>query len=171
VPVHFAVHVHRPIGVHVGVDGEAYYRAPGDAALVITKAPGIVGAFFHGTYRLDVVPQAWSARYHVTGVTHASDAGGPVTVLSALPLAGAGDIARVTFRIDDRTHAPVGASWLYTDGSTIVLTFANGPVGAALAPQSATIAVDMPKSKLEATVTYGAYAMNVPIDPSVFATT
>jgi len=151
--------VHKPIGVRVRVEGKVSYRAPGDAALVITKAPAIVGGFFKGSYHLDVVPQAWPARYHVTGVSHAAGAA-PVTVLTALPKSGAGTIARVTFRIDDRTRALVAASWLYTDGSTIALTFVNARLGAAMVPQTATIAVDMPTSKIEATATYGTYVVN-----------
>jgi hypothetical protein len=171
VPVHFAVHLHKPIGARTDVDGTVFYQAPGHGALVLDKAHGIIGSFFKGTYDLDLVPQTWATNYHVLAVSKTVENGVPETVLTALPRVGGDDIAQVTFRISDRDHAPIAANWTYKDQSTIALTLSNGKVGALTLPQAATVAVDMPKYKLDGVVTYDAYALNAPVDPSVFATT
>jgi hypothetical protein len=167
VPVHFAVHLHKPIGARTEVDGTAYYQAPGHGALVLDKAHGIIGTFFKGTYNLDLVPQTWPANYRVLSTSKTTENGQPVLVLNALPRVGGADIAQVVFRIAG--HAPVAANWTYKDQSTIALTLANGRVGNHTLPQTATVSVDMPKYKLDGDVTYGDYALNAPVDPSVFA--
>jgi hypothetical protein len=169
VPVHFEVHLHKPIGAHTEVDGIAYYQAPGHGALVLDKAHGIIGSFFKGTYDLDLVPQTWPANYRVLSMSTTTENGQPVIVLDALPRTGGEDIASVVFRLGGPRHAPIGANWTYKDRSTIALTLANGPVGTHALPQTATVAVDMPKYKLDGTVTYGTYALNAPVDPAVFA--
>jgi hypothetical protein len=168
VPVHFEVHLHKPIGARTEVDGTTYYQAPGHGALVLDKAHGIIGSFFKGTYNLDLVPQTWPANYHVLSVSKTIDGGVPETVLTALPRVGGEDIAQVVFRISNRDHAPVAANWLYKDKSTISLTLTNGRTGAYTLPAAATVTVDMPKYKLDGDVTYGSYALNAPVDPSVF---
>jgi hypothetical protein len=168
VPVQFDVHLHKPIGLRANVEGVVDYRAPRQGALVITKAHGLIGGFFKGTYDIDLVPQTWPTVYRVTAVSREAAPGGPVTVLEAMPKSAPGDIAGVEFRLAGHPAAPVGATWKYSDGSTISLTFANGRVGADVLPQTATVHVDKPKDKLDATVTYGAYALNAPVDPAVF---
>jgi hypothetical protein len=169
VPVQFDVHLHRPIGLRARVEGVVDYRAPRQGALVITKAHGLIGGFFRGTYDIDLVPQTWPAIYHVTAVSRESGPDGPVTVLDAMPRGNPGDITSVVFRLGGRAGAPIGATWQYRDGSSIMLTFANERIGADVLPQTATVHVDKPKDKLDATVTYGDYALNAPVDPSVFA--
>jgi hypothetical protein len=69
VPVNMSVRVRKPIGIHSEVEATAYFRAPAQAALVITHASGLAGAFFKGAYKIDLVPQAWPASYHVIGTT------------------------------------------------------------------------------------------------------
>jgi len=170
VPVQFDVHLHKPIGLRAAVEGNVDYQAPRDGALAITKAHGLIGGFFKGTYHLDLVPQVWPARYHVTSVAHVAGPDGPATVLNAIPRGQPGDVTAVAIRIGAHSQAPDAASWTYSDGSSIALTFANGPVGKGVLPRTATVHVDKPKDKLDATVTYGAYAFNAPIDPGVFAT-
>ena len=167
VPVHFAVHLHKPIGARAEVDGTAYYQAPGHGALVLDKARGIIGTFFKGTYDLDLVPQTWPANYRVLSTNTTTENGRTVVVLTALPRVGGADIAQVVFRIAGR--APVGANWTYKDQSTIALTLTNGRVDNHTLPETATVSVDMPKYKLDGNVTYGGYALNTPVDPSVFA--
>ncbi len=168
VPAHFTVHLHKPIGIRTHVDGLAYFKAPGSAALAITKAPPVIGGFFKGTYQLDVVPQAWTAKYHVTSTESGGGANGAVTLLHAVP-DEPGDVTGVVFGIS-AAGAPVSALWTYKDGSTIALTFTNAPAGAYVLPATATIAVAVPSYRLEASVTYGTYAINAPVSDSVFQT-
>jgi len=168
VPVHFQVHLQKPIGTRAAVDGTAYFQAPDKGALVLDKAHGIIGQFFKGTYPIDLVPQAWPAKYHVLSVSQETENGVAITLLTALPRVAGDDIQEVDFKIDDAGHAPIGATWLYKDKSSIQLTFTNGRSGTYTLPQAATVAVDMPKSKLTAVVTYDDYALNAAIDPKVF---
>jgi hypothetical protein len=168
VPVHFQVHLQKPIGTRAAVDGTAYFQSPDKGALVLDKAHGIIGQFFKGTYPIDLVPQAWPAKYHVLSVSQATENGVAVTLLTALPRVAGDDIQEVDFTIDDAGHAPIGATWLYKNKSSIQLTFTNGRSGAYTLPQAATVAVDMPKSKLTAVVTYDAYALDADVDPKVF---
>jgi hypothetical protein len=130
VPVQFDVHLHKPIGLRADVEGVVDYCAPRQGALVITKAHGLIGGFFKGTYDIDLVPQTWPAVYHVTSVSREAGPDGPVTVLDAMPKSDPGDISGVVFRLAGHPAAPVGATWNYSDGSSITLTFANGRIGA-----------------------------------------
>jgi hypothetical protein len=169
VPVHFSVRLHKPIGIRTQVEGTAYYRAPAQAALVITHASGLAGAFFRGAYKLDMVPQAWPSTYHVVGSSRTTVNGLPVLQLQAVPRAPSGDLVRVVFTFSMPALQPMSVDWQYTGGSSIQLAYADGRVGAYTLPQRATIAVDMPHDKLDADATYGAYALNAPVPGAVFS--
>ena len=169
VPVDFRVKTHSIIGT-THVAGTVYFKAPEQAALVITKAPPIIGGFFRGTYNIDLVPQSWPPKYRVRSVSRDVQSGAAVYVLHAVPANG-GDVDSVLFTVTAAACAPVAATWLYHDGSRIDLTFADRLVQGDQLPAAATIAVNMPKYKIEASATYGTYAFNVPIDDAVFAVT
>jgi hypothetical protein len=169
VPVHFDVHMHKPIGIRTRADGTAYFQAPAQAALSITRATGIVGHFFRGDYKLDVVPQAWAANYHVVAVSQAVVAGIPVFVLRALPRGAPGELTAVIFTVSTATLKPVAAEWQYGSTSSIRVAYVNGRVGAYTLPLQATIAVDLPRYRLDAHTTFGSYALNAPVPESIFA--
>jgi hypothetical protein len=169
VPVHFAVHLHKPLGLRSQVTGTAYFNAPAQSALAITKASGIVGAFFKGTYKLDMVPAAWPFAYHVVGVSSSVAGGVDVLLLRAKPRAAAGDLAQVVFTLTTPALQPVAAQWQYQNASTIQLVYVNGRVGAYTLPLRASIKVDMAHVKLDADATYGTYDLNASVPPSVFA--
>jgi hypothetical protein len=159
VPIHFAVHLVRPIGAKGNVDGVATFTAPAQSALAITQAPPPIGTFFKGTYTIDMVPQAWAAKYHVSSVSTNVFGGAPVYVLQAQPVPAAATIAGVTFRIAQSDFAPLSAEWLYRDGSSIRLSFVNQTVSNLTLPRTATISVAMPKYALDADAKYGTYAI------------
>jgi hypothetical protein len=168
VPVHFAVHMHKPLGLRSQVDGTAYFKAPAKSALEITKASGIAGAFFKGTYKLDLVPAAWPFAYHVVSVSPGVVDGADVLVLHAKPRAAAGDITQVIFMLTTPALQPLAAQWEYRNASTIRLAFVSGRVGGYMLPLRATIAVDMGHVSLDADATYGTYALNTSVSDSVF---
>jgi hypothetical protein len=168
VQVQFKVRLHKPIRLRANVDGTAYFRAPAQSALQITHASGLIGGFFKGAYKLDVVPQAWPYTYHVLSQTRTQLNGQTVLQLTAQPRASATTVARVVFTLSLPDHQPLLADWQYQDGSTIHLAFVNGRAGAYTLPQQATISVDMPHSKLDADATYGEYQLNVPVSDDVF---
>jgi hypothetical protein len=168
VPVHFNVHLHKPIGIRTNADGEAYYRAPSQSALLIRHARGLLGGFFRGTYKLDLVPQAWPYSYHVTRVVHAVANGNAVVELHAQTRSATPNLSDVIFTLDTPALHPVAAAWQYSDGSSIHLTYVNGTVQQYELPQQATIAVNMRREDLDATAIYGRYDLNADIKDDVF---
>jgi len=168
VPVSFAVHLHKPIGLRSQVEGTAYFESPTQAALAITKASGIVGGFFKGAYNLDMVPQAWPHKYHVVAVTPSVADGSPVWLLRAEPRAATGDLKQVVFTVTRPALQPIAAQWQYQDASSIQLTYVNERVGSYMLPERATVAVDKPHYKLDADATYGSYSLNAPVPDTVF---
>ena len=159
VPVHFQVHLRRPVGARSGVDGIATYTAPAQAALTITQVPGPIGLFFRGTYELDLVPQTWASKYHVTAVSEAAIGGVFVYVLQAQPVPASPDIDVVTLQVAQADFAPLSAFWHYRNGSSIQLTLVDQHLNSLMVPKTATISVAMPKYALDATATYGTYAI------------
>jgi hypothetical protein len=168
VPASFQVRMRRPIGAGGIVGGMIYYRSPADAALVITKAPPLIGAFFKGTYILDLVPQVWSSKYHVASISRSRAGNVDTYLLHALPTP-AGDVDRVTFTVAQETLAPLGATWVYRDGSSIALSIPN--TAPPYLPQTESIVVTMPKYALDATCTVGSYALNAPVPDGTFKQT
>ncbi len=169
VPVHFNVHLHKPIGFRAGMDGTAYFKAPAKSALVITKTPPLIGAFFRGQYNLDMVPQAWPAKYRVTSVRSTQFNGVAVYELVAKPKVDNG-VDHVVFDVAQNGFTPLAAQWTYPDRSTIGLAVANARVESYELPQTETVNVAMPRYNLDATTTFGQYALNVPVADSVFVT-
>lgn len=159
VPVHFDVHLLRPVRAKGGVEGVATFTAPARSALAITHAPGLIGIFFRGTYTIDIVPQAWPAKYHVSSVAIGDYNGAKVYVLQAQPMPATAAIDGVTFQIAQADFAPLTAQWAYHNGSSIKLAFANQRVGNLTLPLAATISVAMPQYALDAAVRYGNYAV------------
>ncbi len=168
VPVHFDVHMHRPIEFKSGADGVAYYKSPNQAAIAITKIPGPLGNFFKGSYTLDMVPQTWPSKYVVSSVTQEAAGDSFTYILQAVPKADP-SVDHVTFEVTHDYRA-ISAQWFYKDGSSIRLRIENQHMQNYTLPQSETISVAMPKYSLDATATYGTYAINAPVDDSVFQT-
>ncbi|MBV8148758.1 MAG: hypothetical protein JO092_06685 [Candidatus Eremiobacteraeota bacterium] len=77
-------------------------------------------------------------------------------------------VDHVVFGVTAAGYQPVSAQWFYKDGSTIRLTLQNQQVQSFTLPQSETISVAMPKYNLDATATYGTYAINAEVPDSVF---
>jgi hypothetical protein len=169
VPVHMDVRLHKFISFRAGVDGTAYYKAPGKSALEITKAPPIIGGFFKGQYNLDLLPAAWPAKYKVASVKSAVRRTIPVYELEATSNEPIG-VNRVVFEVAQDGFAPLSVEWFYPNHSTISLSLQNKRVGNEWMPQTEIVTVSMPAYHLDATSTFGVYALNVPVADSVFVT-
>ena len=156
VPVHFDVHMHRPIGVTSGVEGVITYKSPASATLDLTKVPGPLGHFFKKSYALDLVPQMWPVKYNVVSTSSVEAATDPVYVLTAVPKNDP-SLKQVVFKVTQQSHEPVAAAWSFTDGSSIVLTIANKSVNGYTLPATEDISVNEPGFALDATATYGTY--------------
>ncbi|MGA7571027.1 MAG: hypothetical protein WCC70_06765 [Candidatus Aquilonibacter sp.] len=170
VPVHFDVHMRRPIGVRDGVDAIVYFKAPARAALTITKIPGIIGMFFRGIYAIDLAPQVWPAKYLVNSVSPGQAAGASAFVLHAVPKADPA-VDHVEFTVAQANYAPIAAAWFYKDGSTIRVTMACQTTSNYNLVKNESIEVSMPHYRLDATAAYGAYALNAPVPDTVFGRT
>jgi len=170
VPVHFAVHMRRPIGVRAKVEGIVYYKAPVETALVLTKVPSMIGGIFKGSYKLDMTPQTWSAQYAVRSVSNEQASGVPVYVLQASPKTDAPDIDHIEITITQDGYDPTSIVWFYRDKSSIRLTMVNQHLSGAALPKTESITVEMPQYGLDAVATYGDYALNAPVSDDVFRT-
>ncbi len=166
-PVHFEVHMHRPIGIRSGADAILYFRAPAQAELMITKIPGIIGRFFKGSYVFDLAPQVWPSKYTVNSVS-AGEAGGAGTfVLDAAPKDDP-TVDHVIFTVAQADYSPLSASWYYKNGSTTHVSMECQTTPDYSLVERESIAVSMPQFSLDATAVYGAYALNAPVPDSVF---
>ena len=168
VPVHFDVHLKRPIGVKAPVEGIVYYRAPASAALVLTKVPSILGRFFTGSYQLAMTPQTWPSQYEIKSAIKAQLGSTPTYVLDGVPRIFDPSIDHVEITVAQADDDPLTIAWYYKDKSSIYLTMRNQRISGAALPRTENIAVDMPDYGLDATATYGQYALNVPISDDVF---
>jgi hypothetical protein len=168
VPVHFEVHMRRPIGVRSAADAIIYYRTPAQAVLTITKIPGIIGRFFKGTYATELVPQVWPSQYSVNSMSPAQLAGASTFVLHAVPKLDP-SVDHVDFTVAQADDAPLAVAWYYKNGSTIRLSMVCQTTANYSLVKSETIAVSMPQFALDATGVYGAYALNAPVPDSAFA--
>lgn len=167
VPVHFDVHMHRPLGISTGVEGIVYFKAPAQAALVITKIPSLIGKFFKGSYSLDLSPQTWPAKYTVTSVSQAEVEGTAVYALRSIPKSDP-SVDHVVFTVTQANYLPISVVWSYKDGSSISFTMQCQRVSGNALPQTASIAVNMPQVGLDAKAEYGNYALNAAVPDSVF---
>jgi hypothetical protein len=169
VPVSFLVHVQRPFSVHFKADAMVYFEAPDKQALVITSLPRMVSRLFSRSYSgVDTIPQEWPRRYHVFSTMRVDHDGEPAYRLDAKPTYF-GQIEHVTFDLLVDGLVPVDVEWFYQDGSTIRLTVVNAKVGAYNLPQHEEIAVAMRRYAVDAEGDSGDYALNIPVDESVFA--
>ncbi len=168
VPVHFDVHLHRPVGIKTGVDAIVYYKAPAQAALTITKSPFLLRSLFKGTYAIDLAVQVWPSKYNVTSVSRGLSGGKAAFLLQAVPRSPDPAVDHVMFAVAQNGYAALAASWYYKDGSTIELSIVNQLLSNYVLPATETIAVSMPQYKLDADGTFGEYALNGPVPDSVF---
>lgn len=168
VPVHFDVRMHRPIGIGSGADGVIYYKAPARSALAITHIPGPIGRFFKGSYTIDLAAQTWAKKYTVVSVTQSQSNGTPTYVLQAVPKSDP-SVDRVVFGVTQSGYEPVSTVWHYRDGSSVSVSIQNQRMNGYALPNRETISVSMPKYALDATATYGTYAVNGPVPDSVFS--
>ena len=167
VPVHFDVHMHRPIGMSTKVEGIVYFKAPAEGALVITQIPSAIGKLFKGSYKLDLSPQTWPAKYNVTSVSETQADGTAAYALRSVPKADP-SVDHVVFTVTKDDYTPLSVVWSYRDGSSISVSMHCKRVSANALPQSASITVDMPQVGLDAKAQYGGYALDAPIPDSVF---
>lgn len=168
VPMHFTVHLHRPLPIRFSAVGTMYYKAPVQQALVITSLPRSASRLFSRNYaQLDTIPQAWPGKYRVTSVARIDHDGVPGYRLDSIP-SYQGDVTHVTFDLLEAGLVPVGAAWYYRDGSSVRLKVTNQRIGAYVLPQHEELQVEMPKYVLDADCDTGHYDLDAPIPDDTF---
>jgi hypothetical protein len=168
VPLHFQVHLQRPLGFRFHADAVAYFEAPDRQALVITSMPRMLRRMFGRNYGgLDTVEANWPAHYHVFSTAVSVAGGVPLYHLDAQPQSPS-DVTHVTFDLLGAGLVPVRVTWFFHDGSTIRLFVTNERVGPYVLPSSEEIAVTMPRFALDADGVAGGYALNPPLPAGVF---
>jgi hypothetical protein len=169
VPMHFAVHLHKPIGISLPAKAIAYFAAPDRQALVITSLPRMLTRHISRSYaHLDTVPQRWPNEYRVMSVSDAQNNGQPAYHLDAVPRV-AGDVVHAEFDLSKDGLVPLGIEWAFADGSTVRLSVVNQNVGGYMLPAREQLSVSMPRFRLDADGTTGQYALDQDLPDSVFA--
>jgi hypothetical protein len=168
VPLHFAVHLRRPLPLRFSANATTYFQAPNKQALIITSVPRILRRFFGRNYvGLDTIPQTWPANYRVFSAKSAKHDGAAAYHLDAMPKT-TGTISHVTFDLLVNGLSPVGVEWFYRDGSSIQITIENQRVERYSLPRSEQIRITMPRYALDAVCTTGPYVLDGPIASTIF---
>lgn len=167
VPVRIDARVRHIVSISVPLKGTRYFEAPDREALRLDTVPAIAKPF-QNVYASLGTPATWAKTYDITEVPPSSDAGPDVYELRGV-YKHPSNVDHVLLDVDARTFAPVLARWYYKNGATVVMHVQEAPYDGYRLPQHETVDVRFPQYTGSATVDYGTYAVNVPIDDGVFS--
>lgn len=168
VPLHFTVHLRRPVPIRFSANATTYFEAPDKQALVITSLPRMLRRLFGHSYAgLGAIPQTWPANYRVFSARRINHDGAAAYHLDAMPKDD-GAISHVTFDLLVSGLSPVGVKWFYRDGSSIQIIIENQRIERYSLPLSEQIHITMPRLALDAVCTTGSYILDRPIASTVF---
>jgi hypothetical protein len=166
VPVKIDAHVRHIVSISVPLAGTRYFEAPDREALKLNTVPAIAKPF-QSVYASLGTPATWPATYNITEVTPSPDAGPNVYELRGV-FKHPSNVDHILLDVDATTFAPVLARWYYKDGATVVMHVQEALYGKYRLPKHETVDVRFPQYSGSATVDYGDYVINEPIDASVF---
>ena len=170
VPIHIDAHVKKgPVSVPVPMDGERYFKAPDSMAVKVNSGVPDVAKAFSNTYASLGTPLTWVKTYDITYDSTGNVDGHSVYTLRAT-YKKPSHVDHILLDVDTATADPIQARWFYTNGATIVMHLQHTVVsGQYRLPSRESLDVHFPEYSGTAVVTYGTYATNIPLDPSVFA--
>jgi outer membrane lipoprotein-sorting protein len=170
VSLQIVAHVRKGgISVPVTMNGDRYFKAPDRGALKIKSGIPAVAKEFTNTYASLGTPSTWSQTYNVTSQTRETIDGRDTYALTAT-YKRESNVDHIHLNVDATTFDPVRVQWFYRNGSNLVMRLQEGDVGGKYRlPLHEDIDGNFPSYRGTASVTYGTYAINVPIDDSVFA--
>lgn len=167
VPVTIHAVVKKFISIPFTLSGERYFAAPDKEALKLRSVPAIAKAFSN-IYSSLGTPLTWPKTYDLQVVTPDH-----VTSQPAYELHGtykrSSSVDHILLDVDAATYDPVEVRWFYRNGATIVMNVQEQNIGNFRLPAVENVDVHFPGYSGRATITYGAYNINVPVPPSVFS--
>ncbi len=169
VPMHIVAHVRKgPISVPVTMDGDRYFKAPDRIALKVRSGIPEVAKAFSNTYASLGSPATWPYTYNITSQAVADVEGHQAYALTAV-YKRPSNVDHIVLDVDATTFDPIRAEWFYHNGATVVMHMQMDVVGGKYRlPQHEEVEATFPAYRGSADVTFGQYALNVPIDDSVF---
>jgi hypothetical protein len=177
-PFHVDMHVKKGMfSVPVPMDGMTYFKAPDKSIVKMTQVPSIAKDFSN-VYGWVGTPQTWPSIYDMTlqptkssGVYELRGTykpGAPTHV--GLDKAAGSTLDHVLLDVDAQTYDPIKVSWIYRNGSTIVMNVTTQAVaGKYRLPLRESLDMNIPHEHATALVTFSTYQTNIPIPDSTFS--
>lgn len=168
VPVDIHAHVKKVISVGFRMSGERYFKQPDKSALKLHNVPAQAQAFSN-LYGSLGTPLTWPQTYDIK-----LNSVIPSTAAPHYELRGTykhpSSVDYILLDVDAGTFSPIKAQWFYKNGATIVMGIQEDSVdGKYRLPKRESVDVNFPQYSGHATVDYGTYAINVPVDDGVFS--
>jgi hypothetical protein len=163
VPVHIDAKVRTGIAsVPARMDGDRYFQAPDTSQLRLHSVPAVAKSFSN-MYASLGTPVTWPKTYNITVQKDCASIPATMLCLGATYKRPA-NVDHILMGVDSTTYAPLKVLWFYKNGSTISMNIDETLVdGKYWLPQREVVDVSFPGYHGHATVTYGAYQINVPI--------
>ncbi len=148
------------------MSGTEYYQAPDKQALRMRDVPKLAQQFANQVGSLGL-PETWPKTYAIALKGRELHGKHLAYVLVGVPRAS-GNVKNVTLWVNAQSFAINDVEFAYQNGARLHLTLLHHNKNAYRLPAGAQIDAKFPGYGGSATIEYGTYATNVPIDPSVF---
>jgi hypothetical protein len=154
--------MYGPLPIQKTFTGSAWYLKP-NLKIVFDNLPSALQSFQE--LSLSAITFQDPAKYTVT--PGADD--GVTSVYALVPTNPDARVKQITFRIDDASAQIEEALWAYTNGSTLRVSPSYTMVSGMRVASRHQIIARYPNYRVDGTLTFSNYAINVPIDPNIFA--
>lgn len=168
VPVSISGHARVSIvSIPFTMDGTEYYLAPDREALHLNNAPSAARGF-ENTIGSMGTPESWPRTYDIVLAGTQMHNGHNAYVLTGTPRRSGTNVKTVTMWVNTRTYAIMAVQFNYNNGAQLSVVLSHHGKTLYHLPTTATLTAQFPSYSGSATITYGAYSVNVPIDAAVF---
>lgn len=155
------------LSVPVSMNGTEYFKAPDKEAMHLNNVPSLAKAFSN-TVNTMGTPQTWEATYDIVLQGTAPHRNHTAYVLVGTPR-HSGNVKTMTMWVNVKTYAIEGATFAYTNGSSLGLEFSHHGLSPYHLPTSIAVSAHFPGYSGDANIAYGPYQINVAVPDSVFA--
>jgi hypothetical protein len=170
VPVHVTGHVKNgAFSLPFSMDGTRYFKAPDKDALVMRTVPAIAKTF-QNVYASLGTPATWPGTYEIVLVSTPVENGRGVYVLRGA-YKKQSTVDHILLDVDAGSFDPITVRWFYRNGATIVMAIEESAVGTYRLPMTERLEIAFPSYRGSAVVSYGSYAINRDIPPTVLGPT
>jgi hypothetical protein len=148
--------------------GTQYYQAPDQQALHLDNPPSVARGLGNSLSTVGT-PQTWLHDYTIAAPVSEPHGRHSAYVLTGTPNRQS-RIKSITLRVSATTYVIESVTFNYTNGATLSLAYQRHPGESEYhLPRTATVSAHFPGYSGAAKIVYGAYILNQPIPPSVFA--